>query len=263
MKDFSIRVLKRKRTLFLILFTFIINFLHFNKNIYNNIYLSYVPLLSIWNQNMVYLGTFDRAGLIYSFLIYVLAAIPLSDSIQEDRETGLINQMLIKRTKKDYIKTTYIANFIYGGIYAIFPLVVHFLIAFIIYPILPVNQININFQNNFLFASLILNNPIVFYLIRLIIVFMVGGGIASFALFINTVKNNKYIGLFGVFIIEWIIQLGFYYFNLITKKMIGIHVMSDIAISLAFKHYATTIIYTLIFYTIPILYFICLARKDS
>lgn len=262
MKALHIRVLNRKRTWLLLLITLLMNGLFFYNNRSDSVFLSYVPLLSVWNQNMIYLESSSGAGLLYSVLFYFLAAMPLSDALVEDQETAFRNQLLLRRSKKDYIRTVFLGNFFYGGLFTVFPLLVHLALAFLVFPILPVNVINVNFYNKFLLGKLILISPLLFYVFRLVLVFLLGGGVASFALFLNTSQNNKYVGLFGVFVLEWLVQLLILLFNRITHQALRIHGIGELAVVLSITEGKATFLYTLVFFGLPLVYFWHLAKEE-
>lgn len=115
-KSYIIRTVKRKKFLILCIAIILINFLDFY-NVNNEItYVDKHPLQSAWTMNMMIVGSLRMGGFLYMFLVFLMASIPLSDLLVEDRNSGLINQILLKVDKKTYIKSAYINNFVFGGI---------------------------------------------------------------------------------------------------------------------------------------------------
>ncbi|MFC4619987.1 hypothetical protein ACFO4N_14835 [Camelliibacillus cellulosilyticus] len=143
---------------------------------------------------------------IYELIFPLLAALAFSDAYAEDVNTGLIKSILTKIEKKRYLLTRYTVNFCVGGIAAVFPLAINLLAEMTAYPMI---------DNNFYFGmalvtrdsfapDLFYHHPIIYVMSRLVLLFLLGGILASVGLALSTVVRNRYI----VVVIPFLVYVG-------------------------------------------------------
>ncbi|MCM3738562.1 hypothetical protein M3215_22995 [Bacillus cytotoxicus] len=132
---------------------------------------------------------------IYKLIFPLLAAIAYADSYAEDFNTGFIKNILTKVEKKTYLRVRYIVNFCLGGAIAIFPLVLNFLCTMAVYPLIEPNFYygsNLVIENSFL-PDLYYQHPFWYILLRIFILFFVGGMFASLGLALSVFVKNRYV----------------------------------------------------------------------
>ncbi|PLR78602.1 hypothetical protein CU633_05075 [Bacillus sp. V3-13] len=141
--------------------------------------------------------------LIYSLTFPLLASLAYSDAYAEDFNTGLIKNILTKVEKRKYLLIRYTVNFCIGGFVAVFPLIINFLGEMAAYPLI---------ENNYYFGmplvvegsfwpELFYQHPFIYVILRLFVIFMFGGMLASVGLAFSTVVKNRYIVLIFPFLI--------------------------------------------------------------
>ncbi|MDC3414318.1 hypothetical protein [Terrihalobacillus insolitus] len=140
---------------------------------------------------------------IYSLVFPLLASLAYSDTYAEDVNTGLIKNILTKVEKKKYLLIRYTVNFCVGGFVAVFPLVINFLGEMAAYPLI---------ENNFYFGmnpvsrisfwpDLFYNYPLLYVIVRVTLLFLLGGVLASLGLALSTIVKNRYIVLIFPFLV--------------------------------------------------------------
>lgn len=97
-KEYIIRVFKRKRFWICLILSIIINYFDFSQRSIKPPLKNVTVLQSAFNENILIGGHGLLGYQIYSFLIFLLASICLSDLISEDLRTKFIN---IEFTKKN------------------------------------------------------------------------------------------------------------------------------------------------------------------
>lgn len=132
---------------------------------------------------------------IYCMIVPLISSIAYADTYAEDHKTGMIKSILTKVQKQNYILTRFSVNFIIGGLVVILPLVINLLACMTAFPLI---------HNNFYFGmdmvgtqdfwpSLYYHNPLIYILIRILIVFFMGAMLASLGLALSTFVKNRYV----------------------------------------------------------------------
>lgn len=140
---------------------------------------------------------------IYILIFPLLAALAYADAYVEDFNTGLVKSILTKVEKKKYLIVRYVVNFIVGGLVTAFPLIINFLGEMAAFPMI---------ENNFYFGMVLVNSssfwpglfyhhPLVYTLVRVLLLFMLGGMLASLGLALSTAVKNRYIVLVFPFLV--------------------------------------------------------------
>lgn len=140
---------------------------------------------------------------IYALIFPLLASLSFSDAYAEDFNTGLIKNILTKVEKRKYLLVRFLVNFIVGGSVAVFPLVINFMGEMAAFPLINNNfYFGMNLVNNGNFwPGLFYQHPLLYTLVRLLLLFLLGGMLASLALAFSTVVKNRYIVLVFSFLV--------------------------------------------------------------
>ncbi len=260
-RDLKIRFFKRKRVYLILTLALFINILDFSTSkvfppIWNK-----TPLVSSLTQNIL-LNSSKISSLIFFFLAYPLAALPMSDCLVEDEESGARDQLILKKGRKKYIRETYRANFILAGLSLILPLIPNILIRMTKMPAWKLNYINAGLPNSTRFGPLLIKSPLLFFALTLFISFLGGGLIGSFAMFLNTRFKSRYLGLLGVLIVDLALSLVtdlLYFFGL----GLVIPSMQNVITPTSFSNPLLGIFYLLFFALLPLTYFYRLSKKED
>ncbi len=262
-REYIIRVFKRKRVRILITIVVLINFLDISNRVIKDPLKNAIPLQSAFNENILFNGSMYIAFILYQFVVFFLAALGLSDLIAEDMKTGFINIELTKKSKKEYLRKAYINNFIIGGLFAIFPILINILIWLTLRPTFALNFINSGFTNYLRFESVLKISPVLFYIVVFFNIFVIGGIIASFSMYLNTKFKSMYLGLIAVLIIDILLQFVIAVISSVFKIYISFEGLSGFAADMFFRIGILDIIYLILIFIIPIIYFINLSRRKD
>ncbi|MDO5047054.1 MAG: hypothetical protein Q4D88_00745 [Anaerococcus sp.] len=141
--------------------------------------------------------------------IFIISGFIYADALVVDDKTGLKNIVMTKTTYKTYLVKSLIFNFIIAGIFAILPSLINLILWFAVRPNVPLVHFNImNMAQSDLFVDIFLKSKVLFFFLHFLKIFFLSGIIASFAIFINTKFNNRYLGLMVTYIIDTIIAVS-------------------------------------------------------
>lgn len=146
---------------------------------------------------------------IYKLIFPLLAAIAYADSYAEDFNTGFIKNILTKVKKKKYLRIRYIVNFCLGGFIVILPLMLNFLCTMAVYPLIEPNFYygsNLVIESSFL-PDLYYQHPFLYILLRIFILFFVGGMFASLGLAVSVFIKNRYVIVIFPFLIFMVLDI--------------------------------------------------------
>ena len=138
----------------------------------------------------------------YALTFPLLASLAFSDAYAEDFNTGFIKNILTKVNKKRYLLSRYAVNFCIGGLMATLPLTVNFLGEMAAYPLID-NHYFLGMPvvtGGGFWPELFYSHPLVYILLRLGLLFLFGGMLASLGLAFSTVVKNRYIVLIFPFL---------------------------------------------------------------
>lgn len=201
------RVFKRKRIIIIALIILIINVIDIVSRASGKVYTDKLIVQSAFLETMIANGSTNASNVLYAYLAFILAAMPMSDSLIEDKETGISKIYLLKISKKEYLIKRFLINFFYGGFFVAVVILLNLLIWLCIRPSLALTYYNTGLINEIFLVDLLVENPIMFYLVTIFRIFLVAGVISTFAMLLNDILNSKYIGLGGVFVIDLIVAL--------------------------------------------------------
>lgn len=201
------RVFRRKRIIIIALIILIINVIDIVSRASGKVFIDKLVVQSAFLETMIANGSTNASNVLYTYLAFILAAMPMSDSLIEDKETGINKIYLLKISKKEYLIKRFLINFFYGGFFVAIVILLNLLIWLCIRPSLALTYYNTGLINEIFLVDLLVKNPIIFYLLTIFRIFLVAGVISTFAMLLNDIFNSKYIGLGGVFVIDLIVSL--------------------------------------------------------
>lgn len=255
MKFFNIRVFNKKKIGIFLIFLILINFVSFTSNpIADNF--DKRLLQSPWTENFIL--NMETASFLNAVYVFVFSGFVYADAFVIDKATGLTNIIASKVDYKKYIRKTLVYNFIIAGILAMLPALVNLFLWFTVRANVPLVYFNtMNIFPDSLFAYVFLKSKLVFYILHFIKIFLCGGLIATFAIFINTKFNNRFLGSMIPYILDLIIYIcgGF----LSSKAQLGIF---QILYSIVKPDYLTLFV-SVLFLVPSIIYFIKYIRRGD
>ena len=206
MKFFNMRALNKKKLALFAIFLIFINYLSLTSYPIKDNF-DKMALQSPWVENILCDNT-TTASYIYSLYVFIFSGFIYADSLVIDRESGLMNIIASKIDYKKYMIKTLCYNFFIAGIFALIPALVNLCLWFSVRTNVPLVYFNtMNMNPDALFLGVFFKSHIAFYILHFIKIFLCGGSIATFAIFINTSLNDKYIGMVVAFIIDILLSL--------------------------------------------------------
>lgn len=254
-KAILIRIFKRNRLFILLLATILINYLNFLNVNNEQTFVNFVPLQSAWNMNMMITGESTIGGMLYMFLSFLMASLPLSDILVEDRKSGLRNQILLRVSKSNYYKNIYFYNFLFGGLFLIFPLIINLMLWMMVRPLFAMNYMSASLINQAFLADLFVKSPYMFFIVHLFLVFLTGGIISSLSLIINDKFNSFYVGGIVILILDVIASIINQIYVFQTKNYtVSFLGLKELVINRVLPDNIINWIYILILFILPIVY---------
>lgn len=144
---------------------------------------------------------------IYYFIFPFLAVLPFGTSFYTDKTSGYIKSICIRTKKTRYLLSKYVAVFLSGGISAIFPLILSFIISSSVLP-------SLNPEPSYVLSNIIYSDkwsgffylqPFIYMMIYITIIFLFSGLLACMALMISCFSTKMFLPLifpFFVYLIE-------------------------------------------------------------
>lgn len=145
----------------------------------------------------IWMPRYGSSSLFYTTwltILPILTVIPFGATYVEEKKKGLINQFVIRVSKKQYYLSKFIVTFISGGIVAIAPLITNLLLVMCfltwgtpikssgLYPIVDGN----------VFELLFYEKPVIYVLIYLLYFFCIYGLISALALTFTYLEENVF-----------------------------------------------------------------------
>lgn len=248
MKFFNMRALNKKKLALFAIFLILINYISLTSYPIKDIF-DKMTLQSPWVENILCDNT-TSASYIYTIYVFIFSGFIYADSLVIDRESGLMNIIASKINYKKYIINTLFYNFFIAGIFAVIPAIVNLCLWFTVRTNVPLVYFNImNMNPDALFLGVFFKSHLAFYILHFLKIFLCGGTIATFAIFINTSLNNKYIGMVVTFIMDILLSL------ILVRVMPNVEVSFFIFVSSLMKPDILTLIIFLVFLLPSIIYF--------
>lgn len=185
-------------------------FSHFIINIPSSI--QWVESFQKTNRPMMYPGWLFNEWLggnslsVHSFLYFMilplLASLPFADSFYLDVTKGFISEICTRVHKSNYFAGKYIAVFFSGAVTAVFPLLLNFFLCLSIYPALkPEPTSGYSHLSSTSLSELYYNDPVIFLLIHYLMIFLMAGLLATFALSASYYCNYQFLALISPFLL--------------------------------------------------------------
>lgn len=167
---------------------------------------------------------------IYKLIYPLLAAAAYGDVFEEDRITGLQQIYLTKMTKRKYTFTHVVSAFLVGGLTGTFPLLINFLVLFLVLPVIDTNvyfSMPIYGTSDFM-PDFYYNHPFWFIVGRIGLDFLWCGILADCAVILGKWIQNRYFIIVAPFLIlivgDLFLETLFdYRYNLANQMITGLN----------------------------------------
>lgn len=149
---------------------------------------------------------------LYFMILPILAALPFADSLFTDMKDGYIKNVCLRVEKKEYYLAKYIAVFLSGGVAAVAPLLLSFLLACMFLPAMKPEPNAGNLcaiRETSSFPWLYYNLPMVFIALYLVINFVFSGLLACLGVVATAYLGYRFLVLVTPFIVYLFINSGF------------------------------------------------------
>ncbi|WP_346930172.1 hypothetical protein [Clostridium sp.] len=158
---------------------------------------------------------------IFIMIMPILTAISYSDSYLEDVNSGFLKNILLRCSKRKYLQSKFLANFIISGITISIPLLIQLLLLLATQPNIKPEKLYNAMIIGGLNLDMYLNQPLLYTLIWIFISFMFAGAISSIALGFSIIIRNKFVVLIAPFISVLVIHLLFDIIGLYEYSVLG------------------------------------------
>ena len=156
-------------------------------------------LYSLWiGGNSYTVGSF-----LFFLILPLLAALPFADSFYFDAAEGYITEIFTRIHRFGYFVGKYIAVFLSGAVSVLFPLVLNFLLSCSVLPALKTESTAFRslITANASMGELYYKMPIAYLLIYVLIIFVMSGLFAVFALSASYFCNYQFLSLISPFLL--------------------------------------------------------------
>ncbi|MDY3005637.1 hypothetical protein HV819_05385 [Anaerococcus sp. AGMB00486] len=262
-KESFYRFFKRKRFFFTIFIIILINLVDILPRRKAIIFNDKLIVQSSFLENIMINGSLGNAIIMFVFLSFILASLPMADSFVEDRESGIYKTYMLKITDKEYTVKKFLINFVYAGLSVSLVLLINIAVWLLLRPSLPITYYNTTFNNDLFLIKLIVKSPLLFYLASIFIDFIIGGIIGSFAMFLNDIFKSKYLGIGGVFILDIILDLLMSILRSRFEIFNNFLSLSSFLNGVIIKHSFSSFIYPLLLFLISCLYFLIFKKNKE
>lgn len=139
----------------------------------------------------------------YYLAIPLLCTIPFGTSLFEDINSGYINHLLVTHKKSDFLRTRYLVTFISGGMVAVLPVVLDFILTACFFPLSKPypGYTHVVWPDGFL-ANVYYHMPMVYLIVIWTIMFLVAGSLSTIALSAAGYLRHSYTVLLTPFVIN-------------------------------------------------------------
>lgn len=153
---------------------------------------------------------------IFYIILPLLVTIPFGSSFFSDINSGYIKSISVRTSKKDYLLAKYIAVFVSGGVSAVIPMILSFLISSAFLPtMLPESSyIYTNIWSVNKWAELLFKTPMLYIALYMLMLFVVSGIIATMSLLITYFSFKSFLPLVFPFFVYMFSSLLFELINM-------------------------------------------------
>lgn len=135
-------------------------------------------------------GNIGVGSYVFFVIFPLLAAIPFSWSLQSERNTGYVNQLLTRGAKTHYLLAKYITSFLSGGISVGGAMVFNFMANAWILPFIEPLHVLVRGGDGMFLSRLLFTKPILYILMCLLTSFVWAGIMACLAMTAGTIIKN-------------------------------------------------------------------------
>lgn len=126
---------------------------------------------------------------------------PYAVTYLSDIKSGIIKNYVTRTAKFNYLAAKYIAVFVTGGVVVVMPLLINYLTAITILPSLvwPVGVFASSPQ--IIWSAIFYTHPHIYMIMYMILLFVCGGLMATIALIVSNIVNNRFVAMLAPYII--------------------------------------------------------------
>lgn len=151
-----------------------------------------------------WLGLVHEGGTIVLLLIYpLLASLSYGDMITEEKQTGVQQLILTRMERGKYYRLHFLTGFLIGGISGIAALLFHLMMVLAFVPMVSISPIfsSALISEGYMFAQLYFQNLPLYFILRLMVLFLWSGTLAGLSLALSLWIRQRYIALIIPFLI--------------------------------------------------------------
>lgn len=142
----------------------------------------------------------------YLTIFPLLSTLPYGITYHKDRKKGYINQMYTRMGRGKYLVSRYIATFVSGGLAVLIPMVIAFILAADVLPLLkPVNNRLFIMSGSSLLGNIYYTKPLMYMAVYAFIYFIYGGVFASIALAVGDIFDYSFFVLIMPFAVYYVL----------------------------------------------------------
>ena len=137
-------------------------------------------------------GHMNKYFMVFMYIFPILAALPFATSYCSEKKSGYVKNVVIRTSRKAYLKSKYWATFISGGIAVAVPFFFSFMWIFTIMKYrepTPASQAPMVTGTSWM-CELYFENPFIYCLIFLVAIYVFGGFLATTSLSISQLTDN-------------------------------------------------------------------------
>ena len=147
-------------------------------------------------------GSQGTAGEMIFFTVFpLLASLPFSWSLLNEKASGYTNHILTRSTRINYLSAKFIAVFLSGGIVISTAMCLNFAINAWVLPVTPTTPQLIASGDSYFLSVLLINSPIIYVVIRILTGFVWGGILACLSLVVSLFLHNTVLTVLSSFIL--------------------------------------------------------------
>lgn len=165
------------------------------------IYDSAVSMPASAFQFWIETGSSNFEGTLFVRLFPILAVMPYAVTYLSDIKDGMIKNFYTRTGKLNYLAAKYLAVFVTGGFAVTFPLIINFLITIAVLPsiVFPIGVFTVN--ANGMWSDIFYTHPYIYTMMMLLLMYVCGGLLATMALIMSNLVNNRFVVILAPFII--------------------------------------------------------------
>lgn len=148
-------------------------------------------------------NTYNVQSFLYFLILPLLAALPFADSFYSDATGGYIAEISTRTNRSNYFIGKYISVFLSGAVASVFPLLLNFFMCSWVFPAMKPESAYHGSPviSSTTLGELLYSRPMLFLLIHLLMIFVMAGLFAVFALSASYYCNYQFLALISPFLL--------------------------------------------------------------